>query len=247
MYIRILTVVLLLLSLSATPLVSHADDAIHELQVKLTELGYKPGPIDGLWGKSTEQALKAFQKDRGLPETGLFDENAAKALGILTPVQPKEAQHALGNDTTKYLHDSMLLKMLLLDLQYDVLGMDWSDRKRFGLPSHQDFVSKLRGLSTKYKISLDEQLNNRKVWLDLPPKRGHGHYESGKAMIATDLPDIWYEIVHFEDWGRLPIVKCKNGSVVLDINKLTIYFSKGTICLVGGKEYEYGISQWIKR
>ena len=39
-------------------------------QAALQRLGYDPGPADGLIGKRTREAVKAFQRDRGLPETG---------------------------------------------------------------------------------------------------------------------------------------------------------------------------------
>lgn len=39
-------------------------------QAALKRLGYDPGPADGLVGPRTREAVKAFQRDRGLPETG---------------------------------------------------------------------------------------------------------------------------------------------------------------------------------
>jgi peptidoglycan hydrolase-like protein with peptidoglycan-binding domain len=39
-------------------------------QAALQRLGYDPGPADGLVGPRTQEAVKAFQRDRGLPETG---------------------------------------------------------------------------------------------------------------------------------------------------------------------------------
>lgn len=55
---------------------------VYEAQKALKELGYDPGPVDGIWGKSTESVIKHFQVDKGLPVTGQLDEQTKKKLGI---------------------------------------------------------------------------------------------------------------------------------------------------------------------
>lgn len=42
-----------------------------EIQQALHELGYRPGPVDGLYGSRTRRAIEAFQRDFGLPQDGL--------------------------------------------------------------------------------------------------------------------------------------------------------------------------------
>lgn len=49
---------------------TRGDDVI-ELQSKLTILGYKPGPIDGIFGLKTSSAVIQFQKDNGLVSDGI--------------------------------------------------------------------------------------------------------------------------------------------------------------------------------
>ena len=51
-----------------------------ELQEVLTALGYKPGRIDGKPGPRTREALKQFQKDAGLPPTGVLDTETTQRL-----------------------------------------------------------------------------------------------------------------------------------------------------------------------
>jgi peptidoglycan hydrolase-like protein with peptidoglycan-binding domain len=51
-----------------------------ELQELLAARGYKPGPIDGKPGPKTREALKAFQKDAGLPATGVLDAETSQRL-----------------------------------------------------------------------------------------------------------------------------------------------------------------------
>ena len=45
-------------------------DQNREIQDLLTELGYSPGPADGLPGEKTRLAIKQYQSDKGLLETG---------------------------------------------------------------------------------------------------------------------------------------------------------------------------------
>ncbi len=49
-------------------------------QTDLTTAGYYTGPIDGLWGPATADAVKALQKAHGLPETGFLDPASQEAL-----------------------------------------------------------------------------------------------------------------------------------------------------------------------
>lgn len=45
-------------------------EEIHELQKRLQDLSFEPGPLDGLRGPMTSAAVRRFEKARGLPETG---------------------------------------------------------------------------------------------------------------------------------------------------------------------------------
>lgn len=58
-----------------------SKEDILKLQKKLTELGYNPGPVDGIWGRKTEDVLKKFQQDNGLSVTGKLDEETKEKLG----------------------------------------------------------------------------------------------------------------------------------------------------------------------
>ena len=80
-----LKVIVVLMSLAVlSPAVVHAgyDPAVKEVQQKLDELGFEPGPIDGYWGKRTADAIKAYQRSQGFAETGKLDKKTAMALGV---------------------------------------------------------------------------------------------------------------------------------------------------------------------
>jgi len=51
-------------------------------QETLRDLGYTPGPIDGIMGSGTVTALRAFQQQEGLRATGRANPETLAALGI---------------------------------------------------------------------------------------------------------------------------------------------------------------------
>ncbi|OZS79371.1 hypothetical protein CF394_02825 [Tetzosporium hominis] len=58
---------------------SYGDNVI-ELQARLQYLGFYHGEIDGHFGSGTEQALKKFQKQFGLPTDGVAGNNTRSKL-----------------------------------------------------------------------------------------------------------------------------------------------------------------------
>jgi peptidoglycan hydrolase-like protein with peptidoglycan-binding domain len=48
-----------------------SDPAVRDLQVALKALGHDPGPIDGVFGQTTDTAVKAFQQEREIPVDGV--------------------------------------------------------------------------------------------------------------------------------------------------------------------------------
>ena len=57
-------------------------EAIRSAQVVLRDRGFYNGPINGVMNPPTRSALRQFQRDRNLPETGDLDFRTAQALGI---------------------------------------------------------------------------------------------------------------------------------------------------------------------
>lgn len=56
------------------------DDGATGIQMRLANLGYPVGPIDGAMGARTKRALRAFQKDMRMKPTGKLDEATRKKL-----------------------------------------------------------------------------------------------------------------------------------------------------------------------
>lgn len=62
-------------------------DVVHHLQEVLIELGYDPGPLDGIFGSGTDRAVIAFQTDNGLDVDGIVGSASRRAmLDLLRPL-----------------------------------------------------------------------------------------------------------------------------------------------------------------
>ncbi|HWJ73408.1 MAG TPA: TIGR02594 family protein [Kaistia sp.] len=66
---------------------------IIDIQVALAGLGFKPGPLDGIWGRQTVAAVRAFQAKNGLDPDGVIGPvtlaalmpNVARSLDLSDP------------------------------------------------------------------------------------------------------------------------------------------------------------------
>jgi hypothetical protein len=56
------------------------DLTLRAAQLYLTFLGYQPGPVDGMGGRHTEDAIGRFQQDAQLPVTGTLDAQTEEQL-----------------------------------------------------------------------------------------------------------------------------------------------------------------------
>jgi peptidoglycan hydrolase-like protein with peptidoglycan-binding domain len=63
-----------------TPELSKND--MRAVEEALQTKGYKPGKIDGVADDEARAAIRAFQKDNGLPVTGMVDQKTADRLGV---------------------------------------------------------------------------------------------------------------------------------------------------------------------
>ena len=53
-----------------------------QAQQVLQQLGYNPGPADGVYGAKTRSAVEAYQRDNGLPVTGRLDAATREMMGL---------------------------------------------------------------------------------------------------------------------------------------------------------------------
>ncbi|GKY87093.1 hypothetical protein STA1M1_09620 [Sinisalibacter aestuarii] len=76
-----------------------ARQTVREVQALLTDMGYDPGPIDGMMGQRTRNAILAFERDYGLPVTGvpgpdLLADLRYAAAGSASQPEPTASQPA---------------------------------------------------------------------------------------------------------------------------------------------------------
>jgi hypothetical protein len=58
------------------------SEQVKAVQKALQDKGMDPGPVDGIMGPKTMSALKAFQKDQKLTESGRLDDQTREKLGV---------------------------------------------------------------------------------------------------------------------------------------------------------------------
>ena len=59
-----------------------SGETVKQIQTKLKEWGYYDGTVDGVYGSSTEKAVKYFQEKNGLTADGKAGQKTLDALGI---------------------------------------------------------------------------------------------------------------------------------------------------------------------
>ena len=63
-------------------MVSSGDSSVKSAQATLNAQGYSAGTEDGIAGPNTQAALRKFQADKGLSQTGMLDGKTRSALGM---------------------------------------------------------------------------------------------------------------------------------------------------------------------
>ena len=81
---------------------------VSEVQRKLKQWGYYDGPIDGVYGQKTYEAVVLFQKKNGLKQDGVVGTQTANAMGIQL-TQSSAPPSASGVSTSANSNDVYLL------------------------------------------------------------------------------------------------------------------------------------------
>ncbi len=66
---------------------------VEELQRDLRRRGFNPGPIDGIYGSQTQEAVRQFQRSRGLFPDGVAGRETLTALGLFD--QPRKDRYVV--------------------------------------------------------------------------------------------------------------------------------------------------------
>ena len=68
--------------------------AVRQAQSLLGALGYRAGPADGIWGRRTGEAYRAFLRDAGLPVASTLTPEALHAMQAIARLETGEAETA---------------------------------------------------------------------------------------------------------------------------------------------------------
>ncbi len=67
--------------------INSRGEAVKLLQLRLQQGDFYTGLVDGIYGLGTQRAVRAFQADAGLPETGVLDEETWRQIRNAIPTQ----------------------------------------------------------------------------------------------------------------------------------------------------------------
>jgi peptidoglycan hydrolase-like protein with peptidoglycan-binding domain len=118
----------------SSPLPLSSPEMLRRAQNTLREQGYYEGDADGVMDSRTSDALRTYQREHNLPETGDLDPSTAEALGITngrraavprTPAsvpQATELAYVLSATASRITGDSI---RVLIDTQANTAGWRW--------------------------------------------------------------------------------------------------------------------------
>jgi lipoprotein-anchoring transpeptidase ErfK/SrfK len=86
---------------AARPILMDKREITAQLQIFLDQQLFSPGMIDGNSGKFLSQALRRWQRAKGLPETGQLDQNVP-----FDKIWPVYTQHTVDKQDYKFIGDS---------------------------------------------------------------------------------------------------------------------------------------------
>jgi hypothetical protein len=72
-------------------------EEVRQLQQALKEKGHDPGPIDGVMGPQTQQALRQFQQANGIQATGTLNAETKERLGLEAKAKTWQNTQVEGN------------------------------------------------------------------------------------------------------------------------------------------------------
>lgn len=61
---------------------SASDSTVRNAQAALNNQGYSVGAVDGQWGPNTQSAVRRFQADHNIAQSGTLDGATLSALGV---------------------------------------------------------------------------------------------------------------------------------------------------------------------
>ncbi len=78
-----------------------SSELVAKAQDRLNQLGYNSGPVDGILGRKTSKAVKAFERDNNMPVEGMVTAKLVDALQVSNNFAPKNQNWPQQNNLHK--------------------------------------------------------------------------------------------------------------------------------------------------
>jgi hypothetical protein len=126
----------------------------------------------------------------------------------------------------------------MLDMAHNFMGLGWQDRENNGW-GREALTARMATIREKYNFKGPVSEEDFEIDLPEPLDSYGGAGVNRNPQISLKIPDRWFDLFHFKDWGKLSSVKYKSGTIFVDLKTMKVNFSKGTKILLDNKEYEY--------
>lgn len=105
---------------------------VKEIQRRLKNWGYYSGAVDGIYGKATVEAVKAFQRKNGLTPDGIAGISTYKALGMNDSVRVLENDKKNGGNSAGANYTSSDLYLLAKCIYAEARGESYTGQVAVG-------------------------------------------------------------------------------------------------------------------
>jgi N-acetylmuramoyl-L-alanine amidase len=224
-----------------------AGDDVLALQQRLLDLGFRVGKIDGRFGHRTEQAVREFQRNVGVPADGTCGPATLKALSRLAPIVRGGSPNALrAEERIRREGPQLLGKVVVIDpsvgrfadpatrLRADAITVDLARRieGRLGATGVQAFLTNSGGASEDSEVDRAEFANRTDAHLcisiqvdgaDNPGAAGVSTYYYGSDVqgVASAAGERFAGLVQREIVARTDLADLRSHSKTWDILRRT--------------------------
>lgn len=159
------------------------DDVV-ALQAQMNALGFDAGRQDGIFGRNTAAAVRAFQKEYGVAEDGIFGAVSFAALTGLRVDRPGTARH-LREELSRTEHPGLQSALVVVDPGH-------------GGPDPGERLYSLREADICWELAarLAEQLVERGARVRFTRTEAEGPDASDRARRANDIDGDLFVSVH---------------------------------------------------
>jgi endonuclease YncB( thermonuclease family) len=203
---------------------------IRGIQQDLADLGYKPGPIDGIMGARTERAIRQFQRDNQLPITSQpLDSLGAVGQLASTLQKYKESKTARRRKVTGKTDDQLQLSLIVFGTVIAaVVAIGFVTRTRNRRSYHQTTVSERKQPDEAERV--EPVIDDDTVVVATSADRKQ-HYQTATVQHVIDGDTVIVATFWQEIRIRLASIDCPEGDQ--DWGDIAKY---GLIKLIGGRK-----------